>query len=461
MNVNLNELIAALPEDIASEMKDISQLPVPVSALHRLWMSGELSAQVALGCFALWVRRYFEDAETGQRDLMETNLRLALKMFHRLSYMRGAMTKLGQQVGNLPHVVPAQFADTLEQLHFDVPPMHYSLVREVFEAELGRSPDDLFASFERQAFAAASLGQVHRARLTSGEEVAVKIQYPGVARTIDADFRNLRALLFPMRLTRDWDAMQYAFDEIHRMLTQEVDYVQEADSLRKAGALYRLSDGIVIPRVHSEYSTRRVLTMDLVHGRHLPEFLASNPSQEVRDHFGTKMYEAWKRLYDAGMNHADPSSGNYLFLEDGRLGMIDFGCVQHYSDDEIEIIEISHKLLHSMDTFDDFLKRAADASDADLANPEYVRLMRDATNWMMLPALTEGPFDFGSESHMKDGVEAFAALIRKRYTRSRPMWVYFQRTVVGLRALLYRMRARVDVRGIITAEPRPTIHRKS
>jgi predicted unusual protein kinase regulating ubiquinone biosynthesis (AarF/ABC1/UbiB family) len=463
MNANLNELIAALPDDDGSEFTrgsfdaqdrirelaaDIGQRRVPVSSLHRLWIVGELSAQIALAYFALWVRRGFADAETARKQLMETNLRLALKMFHRLAYMRGAMTKIGQAAGNFPNILPDQIADTLERLHFDAPPMHFSLIKEIFQAELGKNPEDLFATFDRQAFAAASLGQVHRAQLKSGEEVAVKIQYPGVARTIDADFRNLSALLFPMRLGKDWESTQASFDEIHRMLRQEVDYRREAESLREAHDLFQPPDGIVVPRVYQDYSTHRVLTMEFIRGLHLPEFLATDPPQGLRDRFGTKMYVAWKRIYDAHMNYADPSSGNYLFMNDGRLGLLDFGCVQHFDAGERELIQLSLALLDSLDTLRQFLRRAAGATDSDLENPEYIELMTEATKWTLEPAAAEGPFDFGSDEHLRDGLSRFSALARKGYARSHPMWLYFHRSVFGLRAVLYRLRARVDVRAV-------------
>src|ERR1019366_7300828 len=188
-----------------------------------------------------------------------------------------------------------------------------------------------------------SLGQVHRARLKSGEPVAVKIQYPGIARTIDADFRNLSALLLPLRLGKDWESVKAQFEEVRRMLHQEVDYVQEAESMRLARELFRPEDGIVVPRFHPEYSGKRVLTTDYVEGLHLPDYLATNPTQASRNGFGTKLYVAWLRMYYAFMSYADPHPGNYLFLSDGRLGLIDFGCVQRYSPDEREILRLAEK----------------------------------------------------------------------------------------------------------------------
>ncbi len=112
--------------------------------------------------------------------------------------------KVGQTLVNFDDLLPDELVKTLEQLHFEAPPMHYALVREHLHNELGGDPETIFAEFETTAFAAASLGQVHRARLKTGEPVAVKVQYPGIARTIRSDFRNLIAVLTPMRLSKDW-----------------------------------------------------------------------------------------------------------------------------------------------------------------------------------------------------------------------------------------------------------------
>ena len=181
---------------------------------------------------------------------METNLRVALRICQRLGYLRGALMKVGQTLGSFPDIVPAEFAETLDQLHFAAPPMHFSLLRELLHSELGADPEEMFESFETKAFAAASFGQVHLARLKSGATVTVKIQYPSIARTIDADVRNLRALLFPVHLGKDWEYVRLQVEEVHRMLRQETDYEHEAESLRRARDLFNSGEGIVVPEVY-------------------------------------------------------------------------------------------------------------------------------------------------------------------------------------------------------------------
>jgi predicted unusual protein kinase regulating ubiquinone biosynthesis (AarF/ABC1/UbiB family) len=363
------------------------------------------------------------------------------------------MTKLGQVSGNMPHVLPDQVAETLDRLHFDAPPMHYSLIREVVRNEFGKEPEEMFLNFEKQAFAAASLGQVHRARLKSGEAVAVKIQYPGIARTIDADFRNLSALLIPLRLGKDWESVKAQFEEVRRMLNQEVDYSQEAESQRQAGELFRAEDGIIVPRVYSEYSGKRVLTTEYIRGMHLTEYLATDPTQESRNAFGTKIYIAWMRMYYAFMTYGDPHPGNYIFLNDGRLGLIDFGCVQHYGPEERELVRLADKMAYEDPSLvPEVVRRACGLAANDPELEEYSQVMRESLDWMMEPVRLPGAFDFGDVKHFERGVDWFTRVSRKKLFRANPIYVYWNRSVFGWKAMLYRLRAQVDVHAVVRQE---------
>jgi aarF domain-containing kinase len=146
----------------------------------------------------------------------------------------------------------AQRSKTLEQLHFQAPRMHFSLLRETVINELGDEPHNIFAEFDETAFAAASLGQMHRARLKSGQQVAVKIQYPGIASTIRTDFQYLIPLLFSARLTRDWENLKEQVDFVRRGIEQETDYTREAESQMRIRQLFFEEDGIVVPQVIEE-----------------------------------------------------------------------------------------------------------------------------------------------------------------------------------------------------------------
>ena len=468
MNPNLAELLAALPaaEDEPDERLDAAQLQrlfdrlgrrrVPVGAIQRLGALGALQAQIFLAYAAWWVRSWFRSAERNEQALVETQLRVALKLVAGMGYLRGAVMKAGQTLANLPGVVPDQIVDALEHLHFRAPPMHFALLREHVRNELGGEPEEVFAEFDTRAFAAASLGQVHRARLKSGEEVAVKIQYPGIGTAVRADFRNLFALMLPMRVSKDWDNLKAQLEDLRRVLDGETDYEKEAEFQRKARSLFREDDRIVVPRVYEQHSTRRVLTMERLGGVHVHDFLAGNPPQELRDHFGGLIVRALDRLFFAGrVNYADLHPGNFLFLPDGRLGLLDFGCVRPFSDAEWGVIRLAMRAIDGgREDLERYMKRVVCLAEDAVMDPEHQQLLERLIDWSWRPGRCRGPFDFGDGNILREGVEIFRELSRKHYTRSEPLCVLSARMFFGLFSMLYRLRARVDRRAIGEEEAR-------
>ncbi len=456
MNVNLNELIAALPQDdspgdtreeLQRIFADLSMRPTPTGSLQRMWTLGELSVQVALAYGVHRVRGWFSDADAQERRKLETNLRLALKIVHRLGYMRGALMKAGQAVASFPQILPTEIVNTIEGLHFDAPPMHYSLIREVLANELGAEPEEVFQSFERQAFAAASIGQVHRAILKTGEQVAVKIQYPGIARTIDADIRNVVALMLPLRLGKNWDGLRATVEEIHTVLKEEADYEREAESLRMAHRLFDEADGIVVPHVFDEYSGRRVLTMEYLPGLHMRDYLATKPSAESRNAYGTRLCFSWYRLQAADMHYGDPHSGNYLFMEDGKLGLLDFGCVQR--DRGLEVYHSLYELNLNEPDLGLRAMLALGANPEELTNEAYLTIVGESLRWLREPLEHVGHFDYGNPDYLNRRLEWFSrASDHSHAMREDPELVYFTRSSLALTALLYELRAKVDVRAM-------------
>ncbi len=456
--MNVNELLAALPDldqaDAAIELPqgelqrifaDLSMRRPPSTSLHRMWTVGELSVQVALAYGARTVRGWFADAGERERQQLESNLRIALRIFHRLGYLRGALMKAGQLVGSMPNVVPAQIVDTLDRLRFAAPPMHFSLIREVIENDLGRGPEELFLDFEQNAFAAASIGQVHRATLKSGERVAVKIQYPGIARTIDADMRTITGLLTPLRLAFGADFVRKV-EDVNRMLNQEADYKLEAESLGFARTLFSGRDDIVVPRVYPEYSGSRVLTMEYLAGLHVGEFLGRNPSQELRDSFGEKVCYAWYRMHAERMNYADPHSGNYIFMDDGRLGLIDFGCMQHFSEQEYDSLSISIRMAEGGVAAVREILMSQGVPESDL-NEEFLETIVQSSRWITEPVRCSAVFDYGDPALLRHYFEWNMALAYNKslIRNGTPMWLYYHRSNLALLALLYRLGARVDM----------------
>jgi predicted unusual protein kinase regulating ubiquinone biosynthesis (AarF/ABC1/UbiB family) len=456
MNANLEQLLAAMPADDADDdalaIALAGQRTIPTGRFARLWTLGTMQAQIAVAYASMWIRSFFGGSH---QDVVETHLAAAMRLVGGMIYLRGAVMKVGQALAAYPNLVPAEIAAVLERLHFNAPPMHFSLVREQLENELDRPIAEVFAELDERAFAAASLGQVHRARLHSGERVAVKIQYPAIAATIESDLRNLALMLAPLRFTRDWDNLLGHLNDIRTVLTAEVDYVAEANAIERARAIFSDDDGIVIPAVFREHSTARVLTMELIDGVHSADWLARNPSQEERDAFGAKMYTASFRIYYAGhADYADPHPGNYIFMNDGRLGLIDFGCVRPYDEAEWQLVsDMDRAFYRGREEQRATMIRFCDLNEAEARDEQRLAIMEESFRWIIEPLLVP-VFDFSNPEHLRAGIDVSLRAITRRYTRSHPMQTYLSRTLIGLRSMLHRIGARVPVRGLHEVELR-------
>jgi predicted unusual protein kinase regulating ubiquinone biosynthesis (AarF/ABC1/UbiB family) len=464
----LAELIDALPREVADlherapAREELARLlagsgtrPIPTGRLTRFWSMGTLQAKIAMAYLAWWLRSGFQDAERKRRGLDETHVAAAIQVLARMTYLRGAVMKLGQVLAHWPDVLPGAFAEVLGHLHSEAPPMHFALLREHVRRELGADPTEVFDDFEPEAFAAASLGQVHRARLKGTQRrVAIKIQYPDIARTIREDLANLKAVGFGMRLSGDWQNLLLQFEGIQRMLEQETDYEHEAELQEAARRRLAGLDEVVVPRVFPEHSTRRILTMEYLEGRHLEPFLATGPSQELRDRHGAQMTRATQRLwYGERLVYADPHPGNFLFLPDGRLGLLDFGCCHRFSAEEFEYVLDVERLAFSGDEerLVAALGHGCDIAPAQL-EPERLALMRAYCEWVWKPIRTDEPFDYGDPDQYREGVRHYGEFMRRRWVRSQPVNVWLTKVFFGLRAMLTHLGARVAYGRILREE---------
>ncbi|MEN8136256.1 MAG: AarF/ABC1/UbiB kinase family protein [Thermodesulfobacteriota bacterium] len=463
--IQLKKIMQAIPEEINEEsptsdplgdlISQISARKVPVKSLTRLWALGSMQAKIAVGYLAYALRSSFINKTEKQKALNETHLNAALKLLGTMGYLRGAVMKVGQLLSNMPHIVPEEMIDTLERLQFEAPPMHYSLIREVFLDEFGKEPHEIFASFDKKAFAAASLGQVHRATLKSGEEVAVKIQYPNMASTIRADLANMRKILLPMKLKKEGRYLAGHLTDVESVLIGETDYLAEAKAMKNARKFFTPEDQIVVPRVWDEFSTNRVLTTDFLKGKHAGDFLKSDPPQEARDHFGTLISRAIFRQWSTARTiYADPNPGNFLLLDDNRLGLIDFGCCRTLSTEEWDFMVKAEQTFLSDDTetMKEIVAKACLFDNAEEIESERLNLLMDLSLWQAEPAMVEGKFSFGDRDFYQRGIDLLTESTRKGYMRNSSLYIWWTRLIFGHRTLLYRLNSNVDYHGIYMTE---------
>ncbi len=290
-----------------------------------------MPAGLAGRALARWLRSRVPTRTPRDERVRQASLRTGEDVARTMGEMKGAAMKLGQVMSLMTGVVPDEMTDRLSSLHSQAPPMAFSLVEQVFRAEFGQEPDAVFAGFERVPFAAASIGQVHRAVTHDGKAVAVKVQYPGVATAIEADLANVGLMVgLGNMFARGLDGAAIA-RELRDGIAAELDYEQEATNQERFRSLYERHPYIVVPRVHRELSTARVLTQELIDGA--PLAAAREWTDDRRDAVAEIIFRfAFGSIYRHGLFNGDPHPGNYVLMADGRVAFVDYGCVAEFSE---------------------------------------------------------------------------------------------------------------------------------
>jgi predicted unusual protein kinase regulating ubiquinone biosynthesis (AarF/ABC1/UbiB family) len=420
----------------------------------RTWTLGSSHAKIAARYFSYAIQKHFVEDEKKKDLYSHFQLQSALQLLGTMGYLRGAIMKIGQLIANLPQIMPGELIEIFESLQFEAPPMHYSLIREVFLDELGRDPEEIFASFEKNAFAAASLGQVHRAKLHNGKEVAVKVQYPNIAETIEADIKILSVLLQTMRFKKDFQYLGAHVQDAKSVFLNEVDYLSEAAFMEKNRKIFTDSK-IVVPRLYPEFTTTRVLTMEYLPGKHLQSFLATNPPLSRRNHFAELIsYSFVHSWFSLRTVYADLHPGNFVLMQDGRLGFIDFGCYRQF-DVERWKLQVDGELAMFQDDRDAlkfYLTRLAMRETSADLDPEWVDLFMRQLRWVIAPVLKTGPFDFSRTEYVKQGADLLMESVRQGHVRIDPFYNWSNRALLGHRSLMYRLRCKFDYSSLYLTE---------
>ena len=246
-----------------------------------------------------------------------------------LGGLKGPLMKVAQFLSTVPDALPAEYAAELAQLQSNAPPMGWAFVRRRMLGELGPDWPSKFAAFGREAAAAASLGQVHRARLHDGTEVACKLQYPDMMSTVEADLRQVRLAMAVYHRMDGAIRQDEILKELTDRLREELDYLREAAQMRLYRHMLAGEANVHVPTPVEGFCTRRLLTMTWLHGRPLLRRLEENPSQDERNRIAEALFRAWYvPFYRYGVLHGDPHMGNYQVCPDGSLNLLDFGTIR-------------------------------------------------------------------------------------------------------------------------------------
>jgi predicted unusual protein kinase regulating ubiquinone biosynthesis (AarF/ABC1/UbiB family) len=304
-----------------------------MSKLGRIAKLGTLTTRVSTSYLGQQLAGIFQGEEARKEGLRRTHVENAERIVGNLGALKGAAMKVGQAVAQVADGIdlPADARAILGKLNDRAEPVPFEVVRRRIEAELGGSIPDLFATFEEAPLGTASLGQVHAATLRSGESVVVKVLHEGVEEAVHSDLSALKGMLVGGRFLRRPKAeIDSWFAEIDERLAEEIDYRREAQNLITFRRLLADEPDVTVPRVYEGWSTQRVLTMERLSGRPLAAFIATS-SADARQRAGVTLARIFFHLfYWHRACHADPHPGNYLFTNDGRVGVLDFGCVRHF-----------------------------------------------------------------------------------------------------------------------------------
>jgi predicted unusual protein kinase regulating ubiquinone biosynthesis (AarF/ABC1/UbiB family)/DNA-binding XRE family transcriptional regulator len=443
-------LLSLYEQDLGLASGDAEPLDaLPVSRLSRNAKLARTAAGVAARATVLAFGRMFVDRERARVLSDRARAGIAAQMAEALGEMKGLAMKIGQSASYLDFALPEEARAALLSLCARSRPMAPSVVADIFMQELGASPRRLFAEWSPQPFAAASIGQVHRARLTSGELVAVKVQYPRIVEAIDADLENaLLAERASAVIFRGLDAGVFT-GELRDRFLEECDYLQEAANQRELGRLWAGREGVVIPRVFDELTTKRILVTELASGDDFETF-ARRASQRKKDRAGDIIYRfAYESIFRHGLFNADPNPGNYLF-HDGGVTFLDFGCVKRFPAEHLTLWRALLRALLERD-----FARAAelwiesgfipDPAGFDFAFHHRLELH------LHQPWLADGPFTFTPEFIERTWRMSWPEN-RNRFRLTTPKhWVFTYRLNWGLHAVLAKLGARGDWRSTALA----------
>jgi len=423
---------------------------VPTTKSARGRVVGKAMLKIGLAQSKGVVKRAFMSKEKKEVSQKDTHAEIAKVIIESLGTLKGISVKIAQQVALGLPFLPKEYLDEISKSFNSIPPINRALIRKIIKQELGAYPQDVYDNFESEAFGAASLGQVHLATLNN-EKFAVKVQYPGIAKSIDSD---LGLLKFALTRFAKGGNIDHLMDEVTARLNEEVDYEIEAEN---TDFFYNnlKHDFIVIPKIDHELSTKTVLTSSFLEGDGFEEFLAKNPTKETRDHYAQLIFDSFfMGLYHLQVIHADPNPGNFIFMEEGKLGLIDFGCVKRLDDEFLRTFSKLHVSL--MDKVDDseITKQYANLKMIDQDTPEkmlefYQEVIKPLDR-IYIEIFNADTYDFKENNDFsKRGFDTIMEVQKKQITAVHNMneeYIFVDRTLLGYYAMFEKMEATIDTR---------------
>jgi predicted unusual protein kinase regulating ubiquinone biosynthesis (AarF/ABC1/UbiB family) len=364
-----------------------------------------------------------------------------------LGGLKGPMMKVAQFLSTVPDALPPEYAAQLAELQANAPPMGWAFVRRRMTGELGPNWEQQFKTFGKEAAAAASLGQVHRATLPDGTDVACKLQYPDMPNIIESDLRQLKMAMAVYRRMDNAIIQDDIYVELAERLREELDYTREAAQMR----LYRtMLDGvpdIYVPEPVASFTTKRLLTMKWLNGVGFKSWLETNPSQEARNRLATALFRAWYiPFYRYGVIHGDPHLGNYQVDPNGALNLLDYGSIRVFPSKFVGgVLE-----LYAAVRDDDFARsrHAYEIWGFKGITDEQIGILNDWARFLYEPLIQDRVRPIQEDSDPQFGrtvaQKVHAGLQRTGGVRPPREFVLMDRSAIGLGSVFLRLKAELN-----------------
>ena len=421
----------------------------------RLFRLASMTARVAGGYTKSKIKSVFQSEEAAEAERAEQHKKAGELIAQTLGELKGAVMKVGQMASIASDLLPTEIADALGVLQREAPPMAFEVISDQIEKELGAPPERLFDAFDREPFASASIGQVHRARVDDGREVVVKVQYPGVDDAVDSDLAHLKIALKASGLVKvQRKAIDAVFAELKARLHEELDYCNEADNVRVFRDYYEGNDHVVVPDVVGERSSQRVLTLEYEPGDHVSK--AGEYAPEVRNELGGTLFRVLAdQIFNFQKLHADPNPANFAFRPDGTVVFYDFGCVKQLDADIIAAYRdtVRAGLDEDYDGIEEGLMRlGARVPGTPRIPDDFYKLWRDL---FLEPLVGDEAYDFSTSAIQRKALRHVPKSMKYLTSFQPPVeLVFLDRVIVGHYGNLRALRANAQYRPILEAHVR-------
>ncbi|MBD8487417.1 AarF/ABC1/UbiB kinase family protein [Echinicola sp. CAU 1574] len=421
---------------------------IPVGKVQRAAKFIKTGAKVG-GNYVKHYAKRIADPKISREELDNNN---ATDIYTSLSELKGSALKVAQMMSMDKNLLPRAYQEKFSMAQYSAPPLSYPLVVKTFQKYFGKSPESIFDQFTRSAVNAASIGQVHQAKL-DGKKLAVKIQYPGVADSISSDLKLVRP--FALRLLNISDKeLSHYLAEVEERLVEETDYELEVKRSKEISAECSHIPHLAFPKYYEDLSSERVITMDWLSGNHIKEWLLLNPSQKERNKIGQALWDFYHhQVHELKQVHADPHPGNFIILDSGDLGIIDFGCVKVIPEGFYQgyFSLIKRDLVANKEELDKIFYDLEFISDKDSQEEKqfFKAIFKEMISLIGRP-FHQDSFDFADDSYfdqifeLSDRVSNDKMFKKSRQARGSRHGLYVNRTYFGLYSLLNQLQAKVN-----------------